>query len=84
MIYDDLSAWAKIVIGVLAPPLIALTCWVFGPRLTGPKSTRVRERNLKELWLMLVSSYVIFAVALLSAHYFEAGQGADPSSQLVQ
>jgi hypothetical protein len=84
MIYDDLPSWAKIVTCVLAPPLVALVCWLFGPRLTGPKSTRTRERSWKELWLMLVSSYAIFAVAVLSAQYSEARDRADPSSQLVQ
>jgi hypothetical protein len=84
MIYDDLPSWAKIITCVLGPPLVALVCWLFGPRLAGPKSTLARERSWKELWLMLVSSYAIFAVAVLSAQYFEARGGADRSSQLVQ
>jgi hypothetical protein len=84
MIYDDLPSWAKIISCVLAPPLVALVCWLFGPRLAGPESTPARERSWKELWLMLVSSYAIFAVAGLSAQYFGARGGADPSSQRVQ
>jgi hypothetical protein len=84
MIFEELPLWAKIAISVLVPPLVALFCWLVGPRLAGPKSTRARERSWKELLLMLVSSYAIFAVAVLSAQYFYARDRADPSSQLVQ
>jgi hypothetical protein len=55
MIYDDLPSRAKIISCVLAPPLVALVCWLFGPRLADPKSTIARERSWKELLHMRFS-----------------------------
>jgi hypothetical protein len=71
MIFDDLPLWAMISASILIPPLITMFCWFAGPRLAGHKMARVWEKSRKELWLMLLASYLIFAVAGLGAHYLE-------------
>jgi hypothetical protein len=68
----------------MAPPLVAILCWLIGPRLAGTRRKRPRTRNWVEFWLMLIAAYLIFAVALWGHRFFAANDRVDPSSQLVQ
>ncbi len=84
MPFDELPLSAKILIGLMAPPVVTILCWLIGPRLAGTRRERTRTRNWVEFWLMLIAAYLIFAVALWGRHFFAANDRLDPSSQLVQ
>jgi hypothetical protein len=84
MIFDDLPLWAIIGVSILTPPLITGFCWLVGPRLAAPRAARIWKRSQKELWLLLVASYAIFAVAVLGARYLEVTGSANPTAQLFQ
>ena len=84
MLFDDLPIIGKILISVLAPMLLAIFCWLVGPRLADPKRERTRARSWVELGLMLCASYVMFGIALWGGHYLAARDHAAPSSQLFQ
>lgn len=84
MPFDDLPVIGRLLISVLAPLLVAIFCWLVGPRLAGPRRTRSRARSWVELWLMLCASYVMFAIALWGGHFLAARDRADPSFHLFQ
>jgi hypothetical protein len=84
MLFDDLSLFAKILIGAIAPPLVTIFCWLVGPRLAGFRRNPARTRSWLEFWLMLLAAYVIFALALWGIRFFPANDHADPSIQLLQ
>jgi hypothetical protein len=68
MPFDDLPILDRILIGVLAPLLVAIFCWLAGPRLAGPRLAgprrkRTRARSWVEFWLSLIAAYLIFAIA---------------------
>ncbi len=84
MPFDDLPLLEKILIGLLAPPAVAILCWLIGPRLAGAQRDRTRTHNWVEFWLMLMAAYLIFAVALWGHHFLAAKDRPDPSSLLVQ
>jgi|SRR5271156_70251 len=75
---------AKILIGLVAPPIVTIVCWLIGPRLVGARRERTRERNRVEFWLMLIAAYLIFSLALGGSHFFAGNDRVDPSSLLVQ
>jgi hypothetical protein len=80
---------AKILIGLVAPPIVTIVCWLIGPRLVGARLVgarreRTRERNWVEFWLMLIAAYLIFSLALWGSHFFAGNDRVDPSSLLVQ
>jgi hypothetical protein len=61
---------AKILIGLVAPPIVTIVCWLIGPRLVGARRERTRERNRVEFWLMLIAAYLVFSLALGGSHFF--------------
>jgi hypothetical protein len=81
---EDLPLLGRILIGVLAPLLLTLICWVAGPRLAGPRRKRTQARSWVEFCLMLVASYVMFAVAVWGGRYLATRERADPSSEVFQ
>ena len=81
---NDLPLRLQILVGLIVPPMLTVLCWLLGRRLAGLK--RVRSGMLKEpgFWAMLLTAYVLFALALASGRFFAAVDRADPSSQIVQ
>ena len=84
MPFDGLPIIGRVLISVLAPMLVAIFCWLVGPRLEGPRGKRTRQRSWVEFWLMLCASYVMFAIALWGGHFLAGADRADPSSHLFQ
>jgi heme/copper-type cytochrome/quinol oxidase subunit 1 len=84
MSFDELPLLAKILIGLIAPPIVTVLCWLIGPRLAGASRERRRERNWVEFWLMLIAAYLVFSLALWGRQFFSTNDRVDPSSQLVQ
>ena len=84
MPFDDLPILGRILIGVLAPLLVAIFCWLAGPRLAGPRRKRTRARSWVEFWLLLMAAYLMFAVALWGGSFLDRRDRTDPSSQLIQ
>jgi hypothetical protein len=84
MLFDDLSLFAKILIGAIAPLLVTIFCWLIGPRLAGSRRNSTRPRRWIEFWLMLLAAYVIFALALWALPHLSGNDRVDPSTQLVQ
>jgi len=78
------SLRAKILIGVVGPPIVTTICWLVAPLLTGARRKRTRPRNWAEFWLMLIAAYLVFAIALAGDHLFIGNDQVDPSSQLVR
>jgi hypothetical protein len=82
-LFDDLPFETKILVGLLAPLTLTLICWLVGPLLNGWRNW-ARKRSWTGFWLMLLASYLIFAVALGAGRFLSGNDKADPSSQLFQ
>jgi hypothetical protein len=80
---DDLTLRAKILVGLVGPPIVTIICWLVGPLLARPQRERTRTRKWAEFWLMLVAAYLIFAIVLADGHLFTGNNDVDPASQLV-
>jgi heme/copper-type cytochrome/quinol oxidase subunit 1 len=78
------SLRAKILIGVVGPPIVTTICWWVGPLLAGARRKGTRTRNWVEFWLMLIAAYLVFTIALAGDHVFIGNDQIDPSSQLVR
>ena len=74
----------KIVIELAAPPALTVGCWLVSHGLARVQRGRVRPMTREQFWLLLISAYVMFAVALWGGTYMARHERADPSSQLVQ
>jgi hypothetical protein len=81
---DEVPLLVKILIAVMAPPIVTAFCWLIGPLLAGARRKHARSRNWTEFWLMLIAAYLIFAIALWGGRFFASNDRVDPSSQLVQ
>jgi hypothetical protein len=81
---NDLPLRLQILVGLIAPPMLTVLCWLLGRRLADLK--RVRSGMLKEpgFWAMLLTAYVLFALALAGGRFFAAVDRADPETQIVQ
>jgi hypothetical protein len=81
---NDLPLRLQILVGLIVPPILTVLCWLLGRRLAGFK--RAGSGMLKEpgFWAMLLTAYVLFALALAGGRFFAAIDRADPSSQMVQ
>ena len=84
MVFDDLSLRLKVLVGLTAPPILTLLCWLVGGRLAGSRRLRTRSRDGVGFWLMLLAAYLIFALALASDHFFSNKDNPDPSLRMVQ
>jgi hypothetical protein len=82
-LFDDLASETKLLVGLLAPVMLTLICWLVGPLLTGWRNW-ARSRSWTSFWLMLLASYLLFAVALGGARFLNGNDKVDPSSQLFQ
>ena len=82
MLFDDLTLETRILIGLLAPLILTLICWLVGPLLTGWRNW-ARKRSWPAFWLMLLGAYLVFAIAL-GSRFLSDNDKADPSSQLYQ
>jgi hypothetical protein len=84
MALDDLTAWEKIAVGLVGPPIVTIICWLAGPLLAGFRRREPRPRKWVEFWLMLLAAYLVFAIALAGGRPFVGTENVDPSSQLVR
>jgi hypothetical protein len=84
MPFDDLSLRLKILVGLTAPPILTVLCWLIGRHWAGSQREGTRFQNGAGFWSMLIAAYLIFALALAGSHFFARKDGADPSSQMVQ
>jgi type VI protein secretion system component VasK len=82
-LFDDLPLETKILIGLLGPLALTLICWLVGPLLAGCRNW-AGNRSWSGFWLMLLVSYLVFAVALAGGRFLSGNDKADPSSQLFQ
>jgi hypothetical protein len=74
----------KIVIELAAPPALTVTGWLVSRGLARVQRGRVSPMTWVQFWLLLISAYVMFAVALWGGDYMARHERADPSSELVQ
>ena len=81
--FDDLASETKLLVGLLAPVMLTLICWLVGPLLTGWRNW-ARKRSWTSFWLMLLASYLLFAAALGGGRFLSGKEKVDPSSQLFQ
>jgi hypothetical protein len=81
---NDLPLRLQILVGLIVPPILTVLCWLLGRRLARLKP--LASGMLKEpgFWAMLVTAYVLFALALAGGRFFAAVDQADPSTQIVQ
>ena len=69
---NDLPLRLQILVGLIVPPILTVLCWLLGRRLAGLKP--VASGMLKEpgFWAMLLTAYVLFALALAGGRFFAA------------
>jgi hypothetical protein len=84
MTFDDLSLGLKILIGLTAPPICTVLCWLVGRRLGRSQRKGTSARNGAGFWAMLIAAYLIFGLALVGSRFFARKDAIDPSSQMVQ
>jgi hypothetical protein len=84
MPWNDLPLRMQILVGLIVPPILTILCWLLGRRLAGLKP--VASGMLKEpgFWAMLLTAYLLFALALVGGRFLERVDRADPDSQIVQ
>ena len=83
MLFDDLTLETKILIGLLAPLSLTLTCWLVGPLLTG-WGNWARNRSWSGFWMMLLAAYLVFTIALWGGRFLSGKEQVDPTSQVLQ
>jgi hypothetical protein len=71
----------KIVIELAAPPALTVICWFVSRVLARVQRGKVRPTTWAEFWLLLISAYVMFAIALWGSSFLS---GHDPSQELVK
>ena len=74
----------QLLIGLIAPLGLTVLCWLLGRRLAGSRRAGLRMWNDADFWAMLLSAYIIFALALAGSRFFNRVGRDDPSPQLVQ
>jgi hypothetical protein len=84
MTFDDLSLRVKVLIGLVAPPICTVVCWLVGRRLGGSQREGARVWNESGFWAMLIAAYLIFGLALVGSRFFATKDVIDPASQVVQ
>jgi hypothetical protein len=81
---DDLPLRVQLLIGLIVPPILTVLCWVIGRRLAGSRRPGFRMWSEPGFWTMLISAYLLLALALAGARSLNKVEQVDPSSQLVQ
>jgi hypothetical protein len=61
-----------------------VTCWLVSRRLSGAERQRVRLMTWVQVWLLLISAYVMLAIVPRGGSFLASHESADPSSRLVQ
>jgi hypothetical protein len=84
MPWNDLPLRLQILVGLIVPPILTILCWLLGRRLARLKP--VDSGMLKEpgFWAMLLTAYLLFALALAGGRFLERVDRADPDSQILQ
>jgi hypothetical protein len=82
--FDDLPLSAKVLIAIVGPPIVTISCWLVGTLLAGARRERTRTRSWVEFWLMLLAAYFVSTITFMSTHAFNGNDHVDPSSQLVR
>jgi hypothetical protein len=84
MTLDDSSSLLKVLVGLTAPPILTVLCWLVGRNMAGSRREGTRGRDEEGFWPMLIAAYLIFALALVGGHYFAGKDDVDPTSRMVQ
>jgi hypothetical protein len=81
---NDLPLRLQILVGLIVPPILTILCWLVGRRLA--RSPRLASGMLREpgFWAMILTAYVLFALALAGGRFLERLDRNDPASQIVQ
>jgi hypothetical protein len=74
----------KIVIELAAPPALTVICWLVSRALAGVQRGKVRPMTWVQFWLLLISAYMMFALALWGGSFLAGHERDDPSPELVQ
>ena len=74
----------KILIELAAPPALTVICWLVSRILPALQGGKVEPMTWIQFWLLLISAYVMFALALWGSSFLASHERDDPSPQLVQ
>jgi hypothetical protein len=74
----------KIVIELTAPPALTAVCWLVSRVLAAVQRGKIRPMTWVQFWLLLISAYAMFALALWGSSFLASHERDDPSQQLVQ
>jgi hypothetical protein len=72
----------KILIELAAPPALTVICWLASRLVAAVRRGKVRP--LGQFWLLLISAYVMFALALWGGRSLATHERDDPSPELVR
>lgn len=74
----------KIVIEIAAPPAATVICWLVSRVLAALQGRKVKPVAWIQFWLLLISGYVLFALALWRSGFLTSHERDDPSPELAQ
>jgi hypothetical protein len=74
----------KILIELAAPPALTVTCWLASRLGATVRRGKVRPMTWVQFWLLLISAYVMFALALWGGRSLATHERDDPSPELVR
>jgi hypothetical protein len=85
MIFDDLSLGVQILLCLIVPPILTLICWFGGRRLARAQHQPVKPQNKAGFSALLITAYLLFAIAVYGSRHFAGTEhGDDPSVQVLQ
>jgi hypothetical protein len=80
----ETQAVNKIVTELTAPPALTAVCWLVSRVLAAVQRGKVKPMTWVQFWLLLISAYAMFALALWGSSFLASREREDPSQQLVQ
>jgi hypothetical protein len=84
MLFDDLSMRMQILLGLFVPPLLTVICWFGARRFLRARPDPTLPRGKSGFWALLISAYLLYALAMYSSRFFAGTDRADPTTQLLQ
>jgi hypothetical protein len=74
----------KLIVELAAPPVITSICWLGSRILSTIQRGKIRPMTGVQFWLLLISAYMMFALALWGDKLVASHERDDPSPDLVR
>jgi ABC-type nickel/cobalt efflux system permease component RcnA len=74
----------KITIELAAPPALTAICWFVSRVLTRVQRGKVKPMTWAQFWLLLISAYLMLALALWGGSLLASHEREDLSPELVR